>query len=619
MSKRSKNRRAGHRGARRTSVSLLPSLLRRGWFLSLSLGLAVVLVYLPLWRAGFIWDDDAHVTRLDLRSWQGLGRIWFDLGATQQFYPLVHSFFWVQHKFWGDRPLGYHLVNILLHALSAALLFKILRRLEVPGAWLAAAIWALHPVQVESVAWASELKNMLSGFFYFSSALVYLEYDRTRKREAHGLSLTLFVLGLLSKTVIASLPAALLVVFWWKRGRLSWKRDVQPLAPFFIAGISSGLLTSWVERHFGGAEGANFNFTLIDRTLIAGRAIWFYLGKLVWPSDLAFIYPRWHVDAAVWWQYLFPVAALLVAATLVWLSPRWRGPLAGFLFFAVTLFPALGYFNVYPFLYSFVADHFQYLACLGVIVPCAAGMARLARFFLPEKPRLRAFLAAGLLLVLATLSWQRTWAYTTEETLWNDTLARNPDCWMAHNNLGKILEDQGRLDEAIAQFQKVLELKPASAQAHTNLAGALLHQGRVDDAIALYQKALEIEPASADVHYNLGTTLLRKGRLDEAVAQFQEALEINPSFTKAFNNLGWDLQQMGRVDEAIDQFQSALEIDPNFASAHNNLGHAYLQKGQIDDAIVEFQEVVRLNPGDSAAQANLAKAQAMAQPGAAGK
>ena len=290
---------------------------------------------------------------------------------------MVHSVFWVEHKLWGDATLGYHLVNILLHAFSALLLLKILRQLEISGAWLAAAIFALHPVQVESVAWISELKNTLSGVFYLGSALIYLNFDQTRRLKFYVAALVLFGLGLLSKTVIATLPAALLVVFWWQRGKLSWKQDVRPLLPFFLAGVVMGLFTAWVERKFIGAEGKVFDLTLLERMLIAGRVVWFYLGKLFWPAGLVFIYPRWEVSGTVWWQYLFPAATLLLLAGLWAWRRRNRGPLAALLFFVGTLFPALGFLNVYPFRYSFVADHYQYLAGLGVITVVSAGAAQL--------------------------------------------------------------------------------------------------------------------------------------------------------------------------------------------------------------------------------------------------
>ena len=336
--------------------------------------IVTLIAYYPAWHGAPLWDDDAHLTRVDLRSLTGLWRIWFDVGATQQYYPVAHSAFWLFHALWGDDTLGYHLVNIVLHATSAYLVAVILRRLAIPGAALAALIFALHPVHVESVAWITELKNTLSGVCYLGAVLTYLRFDSTRERRFYVVTLALFVLALLSKSVTASLPAALLVVFWWQRGRIRWQEDVRPLLPLFGLGLASGLFTAWVERSQIGADGPQFQFSLIERTLIAGRAVWFYLGKLVWPDPLIFSYSRWHVSQAVWWQYLFPIALAALFGGLWLIRNRTRAPLAAMLFFAGTLFPALGFVNVYPFIYSFVADHFQYLASLGVITLFAAGV-----------------------------------------------------------------------------------------------------------------------------------------------------------------------------------------------------------------------------------------------------
>ena len=351
---------------------------REMWLLLPVLLLAVMAAYYPAWHGGMLWDDDGHITRSDLRSAAGLGRIWFDLKATQQYYPVVHSVFWLQHRLWGDDMLGYHLVNIILHGLSAFLIAVILQRLSVPGAWLAAVIFALHPVHVESVAWVTELKNTLSGVLYLSAMLVYLRFDQARKRHLYAGALALFVLALLSKTVTATLPAALLVIFWWRRGRLEWRRDVRPLVPFFVIGAAGGLLTAYVERTLIGAQGAEFQFTIVERCLIAGRAIWFYLGKLFLPINLMFIYPRWQVSQAVWWQYLYPAGVLVLLAALWRMRKRSRAPLAAMLLFCGTLFPVLGFFNVFPFRFSFVADHFQYLASMAVIALFSAIVAGLA-------------------------------------------------------------------------------------------------------------------------------------------------------------------------------------------------------------------------------------------------
>ena len=361
------------------------------WPLAAVFGLVWVVTfaaYFPALMGGLLWDDAGHVTRPDLQSWSGLARIWFEVGATQQYYPLLHSAFWLEHRFWGEATFGYHLVNVLWHATSACLLVAILRRLMVPGAVLAAFFFALHPVGVESVAWIAEQKNTLSTVFYLAAALAWLRFEDERRSARYAAATLWFVAALLTKTVTATLPAALLVIAWWRRGRLSWRGDVLPLLPWFAVGVGAGLFTAWFERTSIGAQGADFNLGLVERGLLAGRIFWFYLGKLVWPADLMFFYPRWHVDAAAVWQYLFPVAALALVGGLVWWTRRGRGRglLAAALLYGGTLFPVLGFMNVYPFVFSYVADHFQYLASLSFFALIAAGLmgaGRSGRFGLP--------------------------------------------------------------------------------------------------------------------------------------------------------------------------------------------------------------------------------------------
>jgi tetratricopeptide (TPR) repeat protein len=574
---------------------------------------AVLLAYLPAVRGGFLWDDNAHVTRADLQSVDGLRRIWSEVGATQQYYPLLHTAFWVEHRLWGDSEVGYHLTNLLLHAAAACLVVAIVRRLALPGAWLAGFIFALHPVCVESVAWISEQKNTLSTVFCLGSAFLYLGFDRDRRRSQYVGALVLFVLALLTKTVTATLPAALLVIFWWRRGRLNWSRDVRPLLPWFGLGVTAGLFTSWVERTFIGAQGADFALNPLERCLLAGRVTWFYLGKLAWPADLMFIYPRWVVDAAVWWQYLFPLGALALVAGLFLLARRPRNPLAsaaaaglaGFLVFAVTLFPAMGFFNVYPFRFSYVADHFQYLASLGLIVPLAAALTLAARPLVSRSTngtRLPVPVGAGVLVAtLGVLTWRQSSVYRDAETLYLTTLARNPGCWLAHNNLGKVWsQTPGRLNDAIAQYEAALRLKPDYAKAHNNLGSAWSQlPGRLNDAIAEYQTALRLQPDYAEAHYNLGFAWSQlPGRLDDSIAEYQEALRLQPDYAEAHNNLGnvWS-QRPGRLNDAIAQYEAALRLKPDDARAHNNLGSALAQlPGRLNDAIAEYQTALRLRP-----------------------
>ena len=585
-------------------AEFLRSSRNRAWLLGLLLVAATLLAYQPAWSGKPIWDDGQHMTPPGLRSMAGLARIWMQPGATQQYYPLAYTVFWLEHRLWGDSTLGYHWVNILLHAASALLVVGILQKLKVPGAWLAAGIFALHPVQVESVAWISELKNTLSGVFYLGSALAYLEFDRTRSRKFFAAALGLFLLGLLSKTVIATLPAALLLIFWWKRGRLFWKRDVLPLVPFFLAGIGTGLFTAWFERKILHAEGQAFDFSFIERILIAGRALWFYLGRLCCPAKLVFIYPRWKISQAVWWQYLFPAAMLLLLAAL-WRARRWRGPLAGLLFFAGTLFPALGFLNVYPFRYSFVADHFQYLASLGIITLVSAGAARLL-----DRWRLWGrvggnLLCLTLLATLASLTWHQGRMYANAETLWRTTIARNPDAWMAYDNLGIVFFQQGQVDRAILQFQKALAIQPDDIVTRKNLGIALLLKGQKREALVQFQQALAIQPNDAVARNNLGQILLQDGQEREALVQFQQVLENDPREPMANYNLGNFLLAKGRVDEAIAYFQKSLAVQPGSVLARNNLGTALLMKGQEREALVQFQKNLEFDPGDPTAHYNL--------------
>jgi hypothetical protein len=342
--------------------------------------LATVVSYWPALNGGFVWDDDAYVPKPAMQSIDGLRRIWLEPGATLQYYPLLYSSFWIQHRVWGDATTGYHAVSLILHLAAVILVFLILRALEIPGALLAAGIFAVHPVHVESVAWISEQKNTMSGALYLAAVLAYLRVDASRVEAGkpspwrpYLLSLAFFVLSLLTKTVTATLPTALLVVFWWKRGTLN-RRDVLPLVPFFVAGISAGLFSAYAERFLVGATGADYELSVVQRCLLAGRVIWFYLYKLIWPVNLSFSYRKWEIDPANWSDWLYLTGVVAVALVLWKARHRSRAPLAGFLFFVGTLFPVLGFLNVYPFVYSYVADHFQYLASLGVITLGASAL-----------------------------------------------------------------------------------------------------------------------------------------------------------------------------------------------------------------------------------------------------
>ena len=543
-------------------------LWRSSWLFAPVLAIVTFLAYRPAWYGQRLWDDAAHMTRASLQSFEGLKRIWLELGATQQYYPLTHTAFWIEHRLWGSETLGYHLVNIALHLVIALLLVRVLQALEIKGAYLASALFALHPVHVESVAWITELKNTLAGAFFVGTALAYLRFDATRSKRMYALALTAFALGLLAKTAIATLPVALLVVLWWRRGRLAWRRDVAPLVPFLALGLCAAALTAWVERRYViGGLAMHFGLGPVERALLAGRALWFYLGKLLWPVDLMFFYPRWEITRSVWWLYLFPLGALGLMIGLWVLRKRARGPLAALLFFVAALLPALGFVDVYPFRYSYVADHFQYLASLGVIVfLCAVA----ASWMEQQSARRR---MAGrvsclvVLTVLAMLTWRQSGLYADSETLYRRTLERNPRCWLALNNLGVISLERQDYDEAERLFFESLRLNPGYEAALNNCGFVLARHGRVDEAIAYYRRALEIWPEYPDANVNLGNALFAQGKFDDAIGHYTQALRLSPGLVEPHNNLAFALLAQGKPREAIPQFEEALRLDDSSRTA----------------------------------------------------
>jgi len=563
--------------------------------------LATFAAYAPVFHAGFIWNDPDYVTGPALRSLSGLWRIWFQVGATQQYYPFLHSAFWVEHRIWGDAPLGYHLLNVALHATSAVLLLTLLRRLAIPGAWLAAMVFALHPVCVESAAWISEQKNTLSTVLYLASAISYLRFSDLRTPGRYGVATLFFVLAVLSKTVTATLPAALLVLAWWRTGSVSLRRDVAPLLPWLVFGAAAGLFSGWVERHYVGAEGAAFDLTGLERLLLASRAVWFYAAKLVWPADLIFFYPRWTISSASPAAYAYLLGVLAALAALAALSRRSRAPLAGALFFGGTLFPTLGFFNVYGFVFSYVADHWQYLASLGLIVPICAGLARAAQgLALP----VRRAAAAALLVALAVLTWRQSGMYSDMETFYRTTIAKNPGAGVAYSNLGAYLLEHNRVPEAREEFEAALKVQPDYKPAHFNLGVILLDSGRYEEAVAHLRMASGTLHQDY-VHLYLGEALADLQRYPEAAAEYSLHTRLEPGNAAAWSGLGDALAHQEQYSAAAGAYRRALSIAPDLVGAHNNLGNVLLLTGQVAAAVAEYREALRLRPGDPALQKSL--------------
>ncbi len=608
----------------------------------LALGAAVIVAatfcaYAPALRGEFVWDDDYHVSRNALlRSWAGLQRIWFDVMPSPsryplpQYYPMTHTSFWIEYRLWGLGPTGYHVTNVLLHAASALLIWLILRKLALPGAWLAAAVFAVHPINVESVAWIAERKNVLSAFFFFASLYVYLRWADVipppekpseyfalpaERERVYALAAALFVFALLSKTVTASLPAVVLLIMWWKRGRIAW-RDVVPLLPLFALGILAALLTGYMEYHRVGARGPDWDHGFVTRCLIAGKALWFYVYKLIVPWPLIFNYPRWQIDPGNARDWLPAIAAIIVLVGLVIATATrriGRGPLAAVLYYAGTLFPALGFVNVFPHRYSFVADHFVYLSCVGLIALAVCGATWLCVRYLPRDVFASGAPAAAgsaVLLIFLLLSLFRSRVFAGPEALWRDTLAKtNQQSWFAANNYGlHVLERASRpehVDAAEEWFKKAIRLKPDHAEAHYNLGLIAERRGEIDDAKRLYRESLRLRPDYELPILRLGSMLQAEGMLDEAEEMFTRVVELRPDDDFARLTLGKLLEQRGKEDEALDQYEAALAANPDAAAVYLRVGTIFARRGRGEEALQHLAEAARLDPKNPAVANNV--------------
>jgi tetratricopeptide (TPR) repeat protein len=581
----------------------------RAIIFGLMLAAVTIFAYRPAWHGGFIWDDDAYITNNELLTApDGLRRIWFSLDSPSQYFPLTYTTFRIEHALWGLNPTGYHWVNLLLHVANALLVWRLLVRLKVPGAWLAGTIFALHPVQVESVAWITERKNVLMVFFSLLTLLawlVFLESRTSRRWLLYCLALVLYALALSAKSTACTLPMALLLILWLQKQPITRERILHTI-PFFVLGLWMGLLAIWWERYHQGTSRAVLMFlNPVERILVASRAVWFYLSKLVWPSNLIFIYPKWNISAAHLLDYVWLLFGTLLCSA-IYLLRRFvgRGAEVAAAFFVITLSPVLGFIMLFTFRYTFVADHYQYFACIGPIALFSAGLVRLAEVFKRHRAVIFGF-ALFLIAGLTVLTWRQAAMYGDIETLWRTTLARNPACWMAHTNLGIELLQKARLDDAISHYRAALEMQPDSWDAEYNLGTALVAKGQVDEAILHCKRAVALQPNDPDAQVSLGDALREKNRIDEAIVHYQKALAIRPDYFLAHYGLGRALLAKGELDAAIANCRAALLIKPDDSDCQTILAVALDQKGQTAEAIQHYEKAVQLSPESIAALTNL--------------
>jgi protein O-mannosyl-transferase len=562
--------------------------------------LMIFIAYWPAMRGGFVFDDCALISQNQLiHADNGLYRIWFTSDAVD-YWPITYSTWWFQWRLWGGKAVGFHAVNVGLHAIDTVLIWMILRKLRIPGAWLAAALFAVHPVNVATVAWISETKNTLSMLFYSVCILAYLEISEKGFWKWYALSLIAFALALLSKTSVVMAPVVLLGLPWWKCGRIS-RKDLLRAAPFFALSFLGACVTIVHQHSRLLYESRDQATGFAGRLAVAGSAIWFYLCKLLLPINLMLIYPNWKVDEARWISYI-PAAAFLALLGILWCKRKtWGRPaLFGLGYFTVMLFPVLGFFHQYWHIYSRVADQWQYCAMIGVLALLTAGAATVWRRMNPPGRSVGAIIAIAMFLFLGIATWKRNALFADEESLWRDNIARNPQAWVAYNNLGGLLGGQNRIDEAIQVYDEAIRIKPDYVDAYNNRGNALVLAGRIDDAMADYQHALNIYPASADAMMHIGEIDWRQGNAKEAIEYWKEAMQYEPDSIDVVNNLAWALATAqpsdgGDPSQAVSLAQHACDLTDNREATYlDTLGVAYAANGDFADAISTAQKAIDL-------------------------
>jgi tetratricopeptide (TPR) repeat protein len=576
--------------------------------------LATVVAYYPSLGGGFVLDDDKLLTDNTLiKASDGLYRFWFTT-EPYDYWPVSNSTLWVEWRLWGIHPTGYHVTNLILHVATALLVWVILRRLAIPGAYLAALLFAVHPVNVETVAWIAQRKSLLALLFLLVSALCYLNAEarasstssRPAARRWYGSSLAAFVLAMLSKVSAAVLPPILLALVWWRRPLT--RRDLMRVAPFFLIDAVLLSVNVWFRTH--GAETPVETATAVERVLGAAGAVWFYLSKAVLPLNLTFIYPEWHVRADQWRWWLALAAAAAVSAVLWRYRQGWgRALLLAWGYFCLALVPVLGFTDVGYKQHVVVADHYQHAALIGVVALATAGWA-LWRARLRGPARWAApAVAAAATAVLAVLTWRQSALYVDGTTLYRDTLAKNPAAFMAHTNLGAILSQAGQSEAAIGHFEEALRLKPDYPEARSNLGRELSRMGRLEEAIAYYRDAIEDRGSNfPEALTNLGEALARSGQLQEAMVHYRRALALKPDLAEAHSNLCNALLQARQPREAMEHCREAVRLKPQLPEAQYNLANALMESGQVHDAIHHYEECLRLKPDYAEAHNNLAAA-----------
>ena len=591
---------------RRDSIPDQP-LVGRLWTGGIGLMLLGFLAYLPCLNGPFLWDDRnwSHGIEWLLQDPHGWVRIWTNVRLLEQYYPLTATTVWLDYQCWGWAVFPRHVENVMLHVSAAFFLWRLLRRLEMRGAWLAAALLVVHPVAVESVAWITERKNVLCLALALLSMLCWCrgvhdwKGDATPRRGWLVLAMVLCLLAMLAKISACVVPPALVVIAWWKRGGIRWRQDVLPTLPMFVMALGLGVLIAWLERHQAGAMGPVFDeLSWPKRLLIASQAVWFYLAKLVWPHPLCVVYHRWTIEPGVWWQWS-GLAGLVISGVWLWKKGS-RSLKAAALLFLGPLLPVIGFLNLNGMRFAWVADRWVYFS---MPVFCAVVACTVVRL-----PRRWQMITAGILIgVCSLLTWQQSALYDSTETFWQAAIRGNPHPVVGHSAYGEFLMHEGRLEESKKHFEEALRLEPENAAFHCNLGSLLDVLGENEQARASVARAIERDGSDALFHYNHGFSLYKLGRAAEAEASFREALRLRQEFFAAHHDLGNLLAAMGRLDEAESELNLAIVLRPTDAKATASLGNLRYRQGRKAEALELFEKALFHLPDNMPLLSNTAR------------
>ena len=585
----------------------------KSWLPKVLLIVAVTLwIYWPSLEGGFVWDDVWYITTNTLlRDTSGLWKLWFEPGSWTEYYPLEETVQWLQWHCWGDEPLGYHLTNVALHVLNAILVWRLLDKFGLRFAWLGGLIFAVHPAQVESVAWMVELKNTLSLPFFLLAMCSWIDYEERHKESDYWRALGLFLIAMLCKITMTAFPFVILLYAWWRRGRIGWG-DLKASAPFFAVSLILGYLTVWADHRYDemGHNPAEAIFLdgFSSQVLVAGHVLTFYFSRAFVPIDYLPAYPKWQPDAFSPWSYL-PWLVLAGAAYGMWTARKtWgRHALLGVGFFVLLLTPFLGFLPLKYMSFTWVMDHFLYIPMIGLIGLGVAALGDLETRFLPN----RSYVTGAITIAIALMALEShifANLFINDETLWTYALDRDPTSWLAQNNVGADLARRGEYERALGHYREVLRLNPGYSDGHYNLAEALDKMGDPAGAQEEYREALKLNPGDGKLYLGLAQSLVRSGNRAAALEQFEQAIKSFPDFAPLRYNLGSILLQSGKLPEAIEQLQVAVKLDPSLAQAHENLGTALAQSGHLPGAIAQFEAAVRIELSYLIARDNLALA-----------